>query len=492
VAPELRRPVEDQTGVDLSDVRIHRSRSAAARIERTGSDAAAVGDDIYFGLGSFQPSLPAGRALIQHELTHVAQQRVDGSTDDALVSAPTPERVLSAPYGALQLGSCDGDKKAKIMAKLRGGGALTRDEARAVMDAYKAMGTKDRDKTIADLYGYGASTPPIQVLLDALNDEDRIVTYRAEIRDMLQRVQARATEAASGSSFSAMAKKHGSHMESKFQAEALAVAKAEAKKKKLPPPKKASKADVKKTFESHVEKESEFKPQPNEWDALGKAGRAAWWPMAVAARDNVIALAKKEEPAMKLTKADIALEPKYIADEAQKRGMSLFALSGRPMKVGIKFIAAADANPRYVLGAVLHEIHGHPMHGGKTDAYAWKLFDESTKHFPSYTKPADRGSEKRLYGYPETEIYSEMIEAKHAIPISAADRKKGIKGSDRPSRNIKSMVGRLARNLEPSVAKAVLLGMWERFRIDPRLSPKALQLYKDAVNTTKGFKGLIK
>jgi hypothetical protein len=34
--------------------------------------------------------------------------------------------------------------------------------------------------------------------------------------------------------------------------------------------------------------------------------------------------------------------------------------------------------------------------------------------------------------------------------------------------------------------------MWERFRIDPRLSPSSLQLYKDAVNAQPGLAGTIK
>src|SRR5690606_38173313 len=122
-------------------------------------------------------------------------------------------------------------------------------------------------------------------------------------------------------------------------------------------------------------------------------------------------LAKKEAPSMKLVEADITLDPELIAKESVKRGMSIFALSGRPMTVGISFIETAQADPKYVLGAVLHEIYGHPMHGSEKESYAWQLYDQSTAHFPSYSKPADRRPEMNLYAYPETEIYAEMIEA---------------------------------------------------------------------------------
>ena len=245
------------------------------------------------------------------------------------------------------------------------------------------------------------------------------------------------------------------------------------------------------SHEATVKAESKFVPQKDEWAALGVDGQKAWWPMAKTVRTSIITLAKKEVPAMKLTESDLDLKPEKIAKESQARGMSIFALSGRPMTVGLMFIEAAKANPKYVLGPVLHEIYGHPFHGGEEESYAWRLYEESTKHFPSYSKPSDRRPEINLYGYPETEIYAEMVEATHSTPLSPEDKKKGISSSDDPAADIAEKVGRLARNLEPSVAKAVLLGMWERFRIDPRLSPASLQLYKDAVNAQPGLNGTI-
>src|SRR5690606_7528711 len=104
--------------------------------------------------------------------------------------------------------------------------------------------------------------------------------------------------------------------------------------------------------------------------------------------------------------------------------------AGRPMTVGMSFIETADANPAYVVGSVLHEIHGHPLHGGLTEGLEWKLYDESTSHFKDYKKPADRGLEHDLYGYIGTEIFAEMMEADYEVPISAADKAKGISGSD--------------------------------------------------------------
>ena len=59
---------------DFSQVNIHTDESAAQRVEGTGADAFAQGNDIFFGRGVFQKDDPASRGLLAHELTHTMQQ----------------------------------------------------------------------------------------------------------------------------------------------------------------------------------------------------------------------------------------------------------------------------------------------------------------------------------------------------------------------------------------------------------------------------------
>jgi hypothetical protein len=72
--PATRRSMEARFGYDFSGVRVHDDARAAATA--AGIDAAAftVGDDLVFGAGRFDPSSPAGRRLLAHELAHVVQQ----------------------------------------------------------------------------------------------------------------------------------------------------------------------------------------------------------------------------------------------------------------------------------------------------------------------------------------------------------------------------------------------------------------------------------
>ena len=493
----LRRPVEQGLGVDLSTVRLHVGEAGGRRAEELGADALTTGDNIHFAAGSFDPAHVQGRKLIRHELVHAAQQRVemsepadkgDGwmSRHEGVLAASEPP--MQARRGSLQLGNCGGKK---TTAKLQKGKQVSRKEAVAVLDKYKTMTPAERDKKIASLYSYGTKNPPLQNLLTALSKKQVHTTYRAEIRDMLTRVQQVATSAAAGGkSMEDLANIQGTAMEKKFQAAALASKKAQAAAKGLKEPTSVSPQETREAHREHVRTTINFQPQQNAWDALGATKQKAWMKEAIKIRKKIIAEAKRRAPALKLVENDISLVPDFIAKREVRKGKRIFAVSGRPMKVGLRFIATAKANPKYVIGPVLHEIHGHPMHGSKNKSYAWQLFKASNKYFTSYQQPASRTKEKGLYGYPETEIYSEMIEYKYYVPISTADKKKGVRGSDEPGRNIDQMVKRLKTALEPEVVKPILLGMWERFRIDPRLTKGALKLYKKAVN--HHFTGLIK
>ena len=78
---ELVRDVtEPALGVSLEGVHLHVGAAAHDRVTREGALAIADGADVSFADGQFMPATSAGRALIGHELTHVAQQRAHHET----------------------------------------------------------------------------------------------------------------------------------------------------------------------------------------------------------------------------------------------------------------------------------------------------------------------------------------------------------------------------------------------------------------------------
>jgi hypothetical protein len=67
----VRQHVGHSLGFDFSNVRLHRD---ASQVEAQNAHAVSSGADIYLAPGRYRPDLPLGRALLAHELTHVAQQ----------------------------------------------------------------------------------------------------------------------------------------------------------------------------------------------------------------------------------------------------------------------------------------------------------------------------------------------------------------------------------------------------------------------------------
>ncbi len=114
---EVRAPVEDHLGVDLSGARLHTGADADEMSRSIGAKAFTAGSDVYFKNGAFDPSSSSGQELIAHELTHVAQQPpvVSRALDDEEEVGPGSGGVTFAP------GPADAFEKAKFSSRLASG-----------------------------------------------------------------------------------------------------------------------------------------------------------------------------------------------------------------------------------------------------------------------------------------------------------------------------------------------------------------------------------
>ncbi len=72
---ELRTRFEGSLGVDLSSVRVHTGAASQTAARAVSARAFAVGQDIHFGAGHYDPASAAGQHLIAHEVAHTVQQR---------------------------------------------------------------------------------------------------------------------------------------------------------------------------------------------------------------------------------------------------------------------------------------------------------------------------------------------------------------------------------------------------------------------------------
>ena len=76
----LRSDMESRFGRDFGDVRVHRDAAAHRVADSMQAYAVTEGSDIYFARDSYAPHTPGGRAILAHELAHVVQQDVPGTS----------------------------------------------------------------------------------------------------------------------------------------------------------------------------------------------------------------------------------------------------------------------------------------------------------------------------------------------------------------------------------------------------------------------------
>jgi uncharacterized protein DUF4157 len=110
--PDERAFMQERLGHNFRGVRIHTGEQAAAAAEAVEARAFTVGSDVVFGAGQYAPGTAAGRRLLAHELTHVAQGH---ATQPGLLRR-TPARKVSCAPGPLNLpdGSSVADPVATI------------------------------------------------------------------------------------------------------------------------------------------------------------------------------------------------------------------------------------------------------------------------------------------------------------------------------------------------------------------------------------------
>lgn len=78
---DVRGGMESGLGFSFADVRVHTDAEATRWTRDLNARAFTYGADIYFNAGMYSPTSSAGRKLLAHELTHVAQQAGDARSE---------------------------------------------------------------------------------------------------------------------------------------------------------------------------------------------------------------------------------------------------------------------------------------------------------------------------------------------------------------------------------------------------------------------------
>jgi hypothetical protein len=89
--------MEPRLGRDFSHVRVHTDEKAAESARAVNAEAYTVFRDLVFDTGGYRPQTEAGRQLLMHELTHVAQQHsIQARNTDDLLIDPNPHLEAEA------------------------------------------------------------------------------------------------------------------------------------------------------------------------------------------------------------------------------------------------------------------------------------------------------------------------------------------------------------------------------------------------------------
>jgi hypothetical protein len=473
---------------DLSGVRVHTDDAAAATAFRLGAAAYTVGTDIVFAPGRYQPHTGAGRRLLAHELAHVlqligpqtaapsagtddhaAERSADRVADAALAGRPLPA-VAAGPGPALRM-----QPQPDPFDVLRAGRTPSAGQAEDMLRHYATLATDQRDAVIRAFHHVGVVDSPLRRWLAAV-PRTSLRTYRAVLMDIGQRVDQYGAEQFSGKTLTELGAAEAKFLVAQAEQDARKEAADDAKKEGRSAPATVSEADIARVHARTTEAASPVRPPEPEtaWDRAKKAdGEAVWRARAAKAIAAVVEACRRIAPELGITASNLNFAP----ERTDGRGKNVFALSGDPLTVGLSFVETAEADPDYVVSVVVHEISGHPDYGPSHRGYAARIFEEAHRQAPQLGETWNFGSE-HIFAYPGTESYAALREVPYYRPLSEDDRKRGLGRSIPPERNLAEKLGLIKKFYPPGVAEAVVQGLYERYRTDPRIADEALALFE--------------
>jgi len=495
---------EPRFGHDFSDVRVHTDGDAALTAFGLGAAAYTVDTHIVFAPGRYRPQTNAGRRLLAHELAHVLQQRGGSPPGPADVREPSADaetaadRVAEAALSGRPLPATFAHPESALRMQrqpdpfdlLRTGGKPSEGQAEDLLRYYATLTSDEKDTVVRTFHQVGVVDSPLRRWLSAL-PKASLRNHRDVLIDIGQRLEQYGTEQASGKTLTELGGAEAGFLVAEAEREARKEAAEKAAKEGLTPPTTVSEADVARAHAQTTEKVSPVsRPEAKTgWDRAKEVpgGEAVWRARAAKAISAVVEACHRIAPELGITASNLDFAP----EKTDGRGKNVFALSGDPLTIGMSFVETAEADPEYVVSVVVHEISGHPDYGPKLEGYGTRIFAEAHRQAPALGQTWTFGSE-HTYGYIGTETYAALREVPYYRELSLADQARGLGRSIPPDQNVANKIG-LIKTLYPAgVAEAVLQGLYERYRTDPRITDEALALFERKADEVfpKALKGV--
>ncbi len=225
--------------------------------------------------------------------------------------------------------------------------------------------------------------------------------------------------------------------------------------------------------------------------ARGYGGATAtWWPSLTP--DEQRAWTARFEAAVAAVEAAAPDDIRAILDEATANGggfawepqvceeLGAFAFNnGRhALGVGRAWVEAVETDPAVTFGNVAHELSGHQEYG---DTVGWAIISRVLANLPADEQALARGGANHIfsaYGYMETEVFAELREQEHLHPDNPTDT---------PAQDVPRQLQRIADAFSPTVADAIVRGLWRRVESSPHMTDEARQLFVEQVRAVFGI-----
>ena len=170
-------------GADLGAVRLHTGEASSQAADALGARAFAVGQDIHFGAGEFDPSSQGGQRLIAHEVAHTLQQGAGAAPQLKSLEVSQPgdhaeaeadlaaDRVLAGETGvAAALGGGSPRIQRAVTGSLRGLGSSVGDQSRVHLRMADVVNWVNGQALCRDSFAGGLDVGremPVEIALDA-------------------------------------------------------------------------------------------------------------------------------------------------------------------------------------------------------------------------------------------------------------------------------------------------------------------------------------
>ncbi len=312
----------------------------------------------------------------------------------------------------------------------------------------------------------------IDGLVGCLTQEQRQVTYLAQLQEVLDFVQLHATQRAAGTDLQGMGRTQAAYMTA--QDEALAREETGGRE-----PTEDELAEARAERE-----EQDYAPDADEstlqWPRMVQRDRDAWIARGVTAKATILAHIAANHPEFTVT------EDQIVVDFEQVEAANAVAYAtGTQCFVGFDVVVAIERNPEFAVSTICHELFGH-NNFDRSISVSETLYRQAVAQQEGVAPEDVQLTEDQWsrFNYFESEIASLVWEYDLYI---GSDEEGNVNPLGSPEALMVTLMQNLQSQWAPQLVTPLFQGLHRRFQVDPAISDPAAAWYAACVQNHLGI-----